>query len=278
MSSSCQHNLFDLLTYRKCIYCGFTIEYEKKEGKLALLGTEIGNAFDVTPRVLDALQTTDYILCEHADSFKLLQDTLRLQLKDNTLIFDYDLLSDQTEEGIHNLNWLYDEMLSGKNVVMIADQGMPLIMDPCDYIVRGAIKKGIKVTCFPGPDAPVTAINLSGFTVWDFSFLGNLPKESEAKKQIFVNIKNEDRANVFFDKDIYILETLTQLSQILGEHRKIALCFNMTRTQENILRGSVSQIISWLLNNGYDQPRQDAEWLVQLTVVVEGANPRGPYI
>lgn len=272
-----RHHLFEFLTYKKCVFCGFKIEPENKQGKLVLLGTEIGNPFDVTPRVIDALETTDYILCEHEDSFGYLVDTMQINISDKTVIYGYDLLSDQNSDGLSNLNKLYDEMLSGKNAVMIADQGMPLIMDPGDHIVKGAIRKNIPVTCFPGPSAPITAINLSGFTVWDFVFLGNLPSQPEEKDLMFEKMKSETKATVFFDKDIYILQTLEQLSNIVGGGKRIALCFNMTRDKENIVRGTVDEVISWLLNNGYDKPREDAEWLLMLSVVVEGL-PRGPHI
>lgn len=273
-----KHDLYDMLTYRKCTNCDFTIEYEYPEGKLVLLGTEIGNAFDVSPRVIDALKNTDYILCEHHDSFSLLLNTLKIKPKDDCLIYEYKNLSDQTEEGINNLNYIYEQILNKKNAVMIADQGMPLIMDPGDHIVQGAISKNIKIKCFPGPDAPVTALNLSGFKIWDFTFVGFLPREVEDKREILINLKKEKRTIVFFDKDIYVIETLKELLDIFGQDKKISMCFNMTRQHENILRGTVSEITSYLLNNGYGQPRKDEEWMVQVTVVIEGENFKGPLV
>jgi len=274
--SNCrEHRVFNLLKYRKCVVCGLEVEYENKDGKLVLLGTEIGNAFDVTPRVLDALKNADYILCEHEDSFEGFLNTFKFKPKG--IIFGYSEF-DNNENGNKKRIWLYEEILSGKDAVMIADQGMPFVMDPCDDIFKDAINYGVKTTIFPGPDAPVTALNISGLNAWDFTFIGFLPHQTKDKEDLLRLIKYDDKTNIFFDKDIYILETLKQLSEILGENKNIALCFNITRETENIIRGTVKEVIDWLLKNGYDQPREDAEWLVQLTVVVEGNNPKGPHI
>lgn len=270
-----RHNMFDLLTYNKCIACGFTIEHEK-QGRLVLLGTEIGNPFDISPRVIDALKTTDYIICEHEDSFKGLLEVLKIE--SNAKILDYDNFSDQEEEGINRLNWLYQEILSGKNAVMIADQGMPLIMDPGDYIVKGAIKNNVPVSIFPGPDAPVSALNISGLNAWDFTFIGSLPHDFKVTDDIFYKLIYENKTNIYFDRDHTLMSNLTHLRDVIGEDRKIAVCFNMTRNDQNIVRGTLKEVIDHLLNNGYDKPRRDAEWIIQVTVVVEGAEPKRPHI
>jgi 16S rRNA (cytidine1402-2'-O)-methyltransferase len=269
------HNLFDMLTYQKCIVCGFTIKHEK-QGRLVLLGTEIGNAFDITPRVLDAIITADYIICEHEDSFRQLCESLRLS--PIGAVLPYDEFSDQENKGIEKLQWLYDEIENGLNAVMIADQGMPMIMDPGDYIVKGAIKRGISVTAFPGPDAPVTALNISGLNAWDFTFIGSLPHDFKVRDDIFYKLIYDNKTNIYFDRDHTLMSNLTHLCEVIGESRKIAICFNMTRSDQNIVRGTVKEVVEHLMQNGYDKPRRDAEWLIQLTVVVEGAEPKRAHI
>jgi len=269
------HNMYDMLTYKKCITCGFTLEHEK-QGRLVLLGTEIGNPFDITPRVLDAILTANYIVCEHEDSFQQLCNSLNISPKG--VVCPYDDFSDQENEGIENLQWLYDEIENGLNAIMIADQGMPFIMDPSDYIVKGAIKRNIPISIFPGPDAPVTALNASGLNAWDFTFIGSIPYDFQKRNTIFSELNTDNKTNIYFDRDHHLLNNLEHLCKIIGEYRKIAVCFNMTRNDEKILRGTTKEIISWLLQNGYDKPRQDAEWLVQVTVVVEGNEPQRPHI
>ena len=273
--SCINHNMYDMLTYNKCISCGFTLRHDK-QGRLVLLGTEIGNPFDITPRVFDAILTADYIICEHEDSFKQLCDSLVISPKG--VVCPYDEFSDQEEEGIENLKWLYGEIELGLNAVMIADQGMPFIMDPSDYIVKGAIERNIPVSIFPGPDAPVTALNVSGLNAWDFTFIGSIPYDFQKRNTIFSELNNDNKTNIYFDRDHHLLDNLTHLSKVIGEYRKIAVCFNMTRIDQHILRGTIKEVTSWLLQNGYDKPRQDAEWLVQITVVVEGNEPQRPHI
>jgi 16S rRNA (cytidine1402-2'-O)-methyltransferase len=268
-----------MLTYTKCIICGFTLRHEeqgRKQGRLVLLGTEIGNPFDITPRVLDAILTANYIVCEHADSFKKLCITLGITPKG--VVCPYKDFSDKEDEGIENLQWLYDEIQSGLNAIMIADQGMPFIMDPSDYIVKGAIERNIPVSIFPGPDAPVTALNVSGLNAWDFTFIGSIPYDFQKRNTIFSELNTDNKTNIYFDRDHHLLNNLEHLCKIIGEYRKIAVCFNMTRNDENIVRGTIKKVISWLLENGYDKPRQDAEWSVQVTIVVEGNKPQGPHI
>jgi 16S rRNA (cytidine1402-2'-O)-methyltransferase len=274
-----KHDMYDMLTYTKCIICGFTLRHEeqgRKQGRLVLLGTEIGNPFDITPRVLDAILTANYIVCEHADSFKKLCITLGITPKG--VVCPYKDFSNEEDEGIENLQWLYDEIQSGLNAIMIADQGMPFIMDPSDYIVKGAIERNIPVSIFPGPDAPVTALNVSGLNAWDFTFIGSIPYDFQKRNTIFSELNNDNKTNIYFDRDHHLLDNLTHLSKVIGEYRKIAVCFNMTRSDQHILRGTIKEVKSWLLQNGYDKPRQDAEWLVQITVVVEGNEPQRPHI
>lgn len=270
-----KHNMYEMLTYNKCIRCGFTLRHDK-QGRLVLLGTEIGNPFDITPRVLDAILTADYVVCEHENSFKQLCDSLSISPKG--VIYPYDDFSDQENEGIENLKWLFDEIKLGLNTIMIADQGMPMIMDPGDHIIKEAIKSNIVVSVFPGPDAPVTALNISGLNAWDFTFIGSLPHDFKIQEDIFYKLIYDNKTNIYFDKDHNLMSNLTHLSKVIGEHRKIAVCFNMTKNNENIIRGTIKEVINILLQNGYDEPRQDAEWLIQVTVIVEGAEPKRPHI
>lgn len=270
-----KHDMYEMLTYNKCIKCGFTLKHDK-QGRLVLIGTEIGNPFDITPRVLDAILTADYIVCEHENSFKQLCDSLSISPKG--VIYPYDDFSDQENEGIENLKWLFDEIKLGLNTIMIADQGMPMIMDPGDHIIKEAIKSNIVVSVFPGPDAPVTALNISGLNAWDFTFIGSLPHDFKIQEDIFYKLIYDNKTNIYFDKDHNLMSNLTHLSKVIGEHRKIAVCFNMTRNDENIIRGTIKEVTEYLLQNGYDKPRQDAEWLIQITVVVEGAEPKRPHL
>jgi 16S rRNA (cytidine1402-2'-O)-methyltransferase len=274
-----KHDMYDMLTYTKCIVCGFTLRHEeqgRKQGRLVLLGTEIGNPFDITPRVLDAILTANYIVCEHADSFKKLCITLGITPKG--VVCPYKDFSDKEDEGIENLQWLYDEIELGLNAVMIADQGMPLIMDPCDFIVKGAIERNIPVSIFPGPDAPVTALNVSGLNAWDFTFIGSMPHDTSKRQSILNQMLNDNKTHIYFDLDDHLIENLTELSDVIGEERKIAVCFNMTKNDQNIVRGTIKEVISWLLQNGYKRPRQTPEWMLQMTIVVEGNNPQRAHI
>jgi 16S rRNA (cytidine1402-2'-O)-methyltransferase len=268
-----------MLTYTKCIICGFTLRHEeqgRKQGRLVLLGNEIGNPFDITPRVLDAILTANYIICEHADSFEKLCITLGITPKG--VVCPYKDFSDKEDEGIENLKWLYDEIELGLNAVMIADQGMPFIMDPCDFIVKGAIERNIPVSIFPGPDAPVTALNVSGLNAWDFTFIGSMPYDHSKRLPIFNQMLNDSKTHIYFDKDDHLLSNLQDLSSIIGEERNIAICFNMTRNDQNIIRGTIKEVTSWLLQNGYNRNRQTPEWMLQMTIVVEGNNPQRAHI
>ena len=274
-----KHDMYDMLTYTKCIICGFTLRHEeqgRKQGRLVLLGNEIGNPFDITPRVLDAILTANYIICEHADSFEKLCITLGITPKG--VVCPYKDFSDKEDEGIENLKWLYDEIELGLNAVMIADQGMPFIMDPCDFIVKGAIERNIPVSIFPGPDAPVTALNVSGLNAWDFTFIGSMPYDHSKRLPIFNQMLNDSKTHIYFDKDDHLLSNLQDLSSIIGEERNIAICFNMTRNDQNIIRGTIKEVTSWLLQNGYNRNRQTPEWMLQMTIVVEGNNPQRAHI
>lgn len=273
-----EHVMHDMLTYKQCIKCNFTVTFENSKGKLVMLGTQIGNPFDISPRVIDALKNTDFVICEHYDSFKMSLEDLNVTLKEDCSMFEFEYLDIETEEGLSNLDFIFDQINNGKNAVMIADQGMPLIMDPGHLIVKHAIKNNITITSFPGPDAPVNALHLSGLNPWDFIFLGSISSDYDRRLRKFGQMVNQDMTCIYFERDSVLVRNLTHLRNMIGPYRKIALCFNMTRENENIIRGTIDEVLEWLNNNGYESGRPDAEWILQLTVVVEGINPQLPWI
>ena len=100
-----------------------------------------------------------------------------------------------------------------------------------------------------------------------------------SKRQLILNqMLNDSKTHIYFDKDNHILENLTEMSDFIGKERKIAVCFNMTRNDQNIVRGTIEEVIFWLLQNGYHRPRQTPEWMLQMTIVVEGNNPQRAHI
>ena len=207
---------------------------ESGYGQLYITATPIGNLGDMSPRAVEVLKSVDLIAAEDTrNSIKLLN---HFEIKTPMTSYHEYNRFDKADE-------LVSRMLQGTDVAVITDAGTPCISDPGEVLVQKCIEAGITVTSVPGPSAVITALTLSGFSVRRFVFEGFLPPKQKKRdrKAAIERIKDETGTIVLYEAPHRLIETLTELSDIFGKDRRIALCREMTKKHEEVIRTTIGE-------------------------------------
>ena len=220
-------------------------------GTLYLVGTPIGNLEDISMRAVRVLKEADLIAAEDTRTSRRLLDAYKI----TTPLTSYHKFNEE-EKG----NALVGRLLSGESVALITDAGMPAISDPGEVLVQKCVEAGVPVTSLPGPSAVITALTLSGLSTGRFSFEGFLSREKKERREILSEIKDERRTIILYESPHHLCATLKDLLETLGD-RKIALCRELTKKHEEIVRISLSEAVSYYEVN---EPRGE------FVLVIEG--------
>lgn len=204
-------------------------------GKLYLCATPIGNLEDITYRVLRTLKEVDLIAAEDTrNSIKLLN---HFEIKTPmTSYHEYNKI----EKG----RKLVERLLSGENIALITDAGMPGISDPGEELVKMCYDAGVAVTAVPGASACITALVLSGLSTRRFAFEAFLPAEKKERKSILTELKDETRTMIIYEAPHRLLRTLEELYETMGE-RKITVCRELTKRHETAFTTTLKEACSY---------------------------------
>lgn len=220
-------------------------------GMLYLCATPIGNLGDMTPRVIETLESVDLIAAEDTrNSIKLL----------NHFGIKTSMTSYHEYNKVEKADYLVGQLQQGKNVALISDAGTPAISDPGEVLVKKCQEAGITVTSLPGPAACITALTLAGLSTRRFCFEGFLPSDKKEKAQILVELKEESRTILIYEAPHRLVRTLKELYEALG-NRRITLCRELTKKFETILPTTIEDAL--LL---YEEKQPRGEYVL----VVEG--------
>jgi 16S rRNA (cytidine1402-2'-O)-methyltransferase len=202
-------------------------------GSLYLVSTPIGNLEDITLRALRVLrEEVSWIACEDTrQTQKLLQ---HFQIQKPLLSYHEHNETERSAEILAILE-------RGESVALVSDAGTPLISDPGYRVVVEAIRQGITVIPIPGPSAALAALAASGLPVHEFRFVGFLPHKSVARRKMIQQMGNEAVTAVAYESPHRILETLSDLSELLPS-ASLALAREVTKLHEEFLRGSAAEI------------------------------------
>lgn len=205
---------------------------------LFIAATPIGNLGDITFRLAELLKTVDIIACEDTRKAQFLLSHLGIQPAGRLVSF-----FEHNEE--QRLRQLVTELKSGSRVLMMSDAGMPSVSDPGYVLVRAAIENDIAFTVLPGPSAVTTALVASGIEVDRFTFEGFLSRKAGERKEHLRKLLSEERTMVFFESGHRIKETIDAMLEVFGEARPIAICRELTKTYEEIFRGTLSEAVEY---------------------------------
>lgn len=226
-----------------------------EKSTLYLVGTPIGNLADLSERAKKTLAEVDFIACEDTrNSQKLLS---LFGIKKETVSYHEHNKRISGEKIVARL-------LAGESCAIVTDAGMPAVSDPGEDIVRLCAEAGITVTTVPGPTALVSALALSSLATSKFCFEGFLPAKQSEKEKRLTELRDEVRTVIYYEAPHKLKDTLSAMAKILGEERKIAICRELTKLNEEIRRTTLSSACAYYETN---EPRGE------FVLVVEGASP-----
>ena len=159
---------------------------------------------------------------------------------------------------------LVEAIRGGAVVALVTDGGMPSVSDPGYRLVRAALEAGAPVTSAPGPSAVTTALALSGLPSDRFCFEGFLPRSGSGRRSRLRALAAEERTLVIFEAPHRVAATLIDLAAVFGADRPAAVCRELTKTYEEVIRRPLAALAEWA---GSGEPRGE------ITLVVGGAPP-----
>ncbi len=224
-------------------------------GVLVLAGTPIGDPQDASARLRQALAAAEIIAAEDTRRLSRLAKSLEISLTARVLSYYEHNEAQRTGE-------LVAELLAGRNVLLLTDAGMPSLSDPGYRLVVAAVAAKIRVTALPGPSAVPTALALSGLPVDRFCFEGFLPRKPGDRARVLAELRAEPRTMVFFEAPHRLAAMLAAVAAAFGPERPAAVCRELTKTYEEVLRDNVAQLARWA---------EQTEVRGEITVVVQGA-------
>ena len=214
---------------------------EKKNGKLYIVATPIGNSRDMSPRGRDILSSVDIIAAEDTRRSMVLLGKLEIRNK---------LVSNHKFNEYGKARYFVDEMLAGKSIAVITDAGTPCISDPGNELIRAAVEAGIDVIGVPGCCAAVTALSVSGFDLSSFLFYGFFPRENAERRKLLEKLRRGDtRTFVFYESPKRIME-LVDFFVDSGAGVRMCLCNDLTKLHEMSFRGTPVAVKDKLLAKG----------------------------
>ncbi|MGX4761863.1 16S rRNA (cytidine(1402)-2'-O)-methyltransferase [Corynebacterium minutissimum] len=229
-----------------------SLQLEPLPRGVILAATPLGNPGDASARLIQALGHADIIAAEDTRRVRNLAAALGAEIRGKVVSnFDHN----EAERS----RMLVDAARTG-TVLVVSDAGMPLVSDPGHSIVDAAVEAGVPVTCFPGPSAVPTALALSGLGVGHFLFDAFPPRKPGPRKAWLESLVGERRAIAFFESPHRLAQTLADASLILGAERRAAVCRELTKTYEEVKRGTLGELAEWAEENARGE----------ITVVIEG--------
>lgn len=221
---------------------------------LMIAATPLGNVGDASARLVEALTASDVIAAEDTRRLHRLARDLGV-----TLTAEIVSLHDSVEEG--RAKKLVERLQRGESVLVVSDAGMPLVSDPGYRLVRACLDAGIEVSVLPGPSAVLAALAVSGLPVDRFCFEGFLPRKPGERRRRIEELAGERRTMIFFEAPHRLAEAMEALADGLGGDRPAAICRELTKTYEEVRRGTLAE-----LRDGLGEVRGE------ITLVVAGAS------
>ncbi|MGJ0184485.1 16S rRNA (cytidine(1402)-2'-O)-methyltransferase [Corynebacterium glyciniphilum] len=207
-------------------------------GGVILAATPLGNPLDASIRLIDALGSADVVAAEDTRRTRALADALGVEIT-GKIVSNFDHNEVDRAAGLVAL------AAAGARVLVVTDAGMPAVSDPGFPLVQAAQDAGVPVTCLPGPSAVPTALALSGVGVGHFAFDGFAPRKDGARRQWLESVRDSTRAVSFFESPHRLAATLSTAAEVCGADREAAVCRELTKTFEEVVRGPLGELAVW---------------------------------
>lgn len=203
---------------------------------LHIVATPIGSARDITLRALDILSSADILVAEDTRSLKKLLTLHGVPVGQRPIWSYHDHSSDKVCDRI------VAEVRAGHSVAYASEAGTPLVSDPGFDLVRAIAGEGGLVNTAPGPSAVLAALTLAGLPTDRFAFLGFLPPKTGARMRMLTTFAPVPATLVIYEAPRRVQHTLADLCDSLGGDRTAALCREMTKRFEEIIRAPLAEL------------------------------------
>jgi len=219
-------------------------------GTLYLVSTPIGNLEDITLRALRVLEEVAMVACEDT------RHTARL--------FDRHGI-DTPRTSLHEHNekeksrQLLKRLAAGDDLALVSDAGTPAVSDPGYRLVHTAVEAGIRVVPIPGPSAALAALTASGISTAGFAFLGFLPPKRAARLKTLVEAATLPLALILYEAPHRLEACLTDMVDVLGPGRRMAVARELTKLHEEVLRGTTEEMLEHFMKT---KPRGEITMVV----------------
>ena len=224
---------------------------------LILACLPIGDVRDASAHLIDSIQNATYVAAEDSRKFARLCQELNIKHHAKVITFFEGNESEKIDE-------LTSLLKSQKDVLVVTDAGAPGVSDPGYRLIRAAVESDVKIKVLPGPSAVVTALLLSGLPTDRFCFEGFPPRTQGARSKWFNDLAQEERTIIFFEAPHRIVESLKDAGDAFGLDRIGAVCREMSKHYEEVVRGELSQLIEWA---------ESKDILGEITIVISGFDP-----
>jgi len=208
-------------------------------GALFIVSTPIGNLEDITLRAIRVLKEVDLVAAE---------DTRKAKI----LFGRYDIHSPLTSFHEHNKIFKTREIIkqlnANKQIAIITEAGTPGISDPGFYLVRQAVREGVKIIPVPGPSAMLAALVVSGLPTDSFSFYGFLSRKGKKRKEWLSKIKQDNKTVILYESPYRLLATLKELIPAV-ENRIVVVGRELTKKFEEVKRGTAEELKEYFEKN-----------------------------
>ena len=230
-----------------------TEKNKTKASTLYLVATPIGNLADLSERAIKVLSEVDFIAAEDTRNTAHLLAYLNIQ---KPLVSYHEHNKRERGEDICS------RLQAGESCALVTDAGTPAVSDPGEDLVALCAERGIAVTSIPGCCAGITALTLSGLPTGRFCFEGFLSVNKAERKKHLDALRTETRTMILHEAPHKLRTTLSDLRETFGDGRRISLCRELTKLNEEVLRLTLAEAVTY-----YEENAPRGEYVL----VVEGA-------
>tara|TARA_B100000902_G_scaffold265255_1_gene251338 strand:+ start:109 stop:1002 length:894 start_codon:yes stop_codon:yes gene_type:complete len=223
------------------------------EAGLYIIATPIGNLSDITIRALNILSSSKMVYCEDTRVSKKLTSKYGI----NSVLKPFHKFNSKSL-----IPEIIKKLENNEIISLISDAGTPLISDPGNDLINKCIEKNIKFYSIPGPTSVIASLVASGITTNNFTFLGFIPRVKKDQRIFFEGVNSSKNTSIFFESPKRIKSSISSLSEVI-KNRKISIVRELTKKNEEIIRGDISEICK-ILNSKNNIKGE-------LTIIVESA-------
>ena len=225
---------------------------EPEKSVLYVVGTPIGNLYDISSRALKILNNVSLVACEDT------RQTIKIMSK---FKITNKLISFNKFNSYKKIPKIINYLKEGESIAIVSDAGMPSICDPGEDLIKEAKLNSIDIICIPGPCAALTALVSSGLPSSKFVFEGFLPKKKSERERIILEISLNKKTTILFESPHRINRLLKELKEYCGGDREIQVSRELTKRYEEHIGNNIDEVLEFFKDN---------QILGEYTLVIKG--------